>query len=63
MPCKDLPSLLHDAVTDNYPRKRPKRARYRPPNPDKKPLGDPKFRCLTAHEKEILKRVEVIKAA
>ena len=34
------------AVTDSYQRKKPKRARYRRPNPDKKPLGDPKIRPL-----------------
>src|SRR5271163_937468 len=41
-PGEDLASQLRQAVTDSYVRKASKRARYRPPNPDKKPLGDPK---------------------
>jgi hypothetical protein len=32
----DLRTLLRHAVTDSYHRKKPKRARYRPANPDKK---------------------------
>jgi hypothetical protein len=58
---KDLSSQLREAVTDSYHRKAPKRARYRPPNPDKKPLGDPKLRRLTAHDKQCLKRAEARK--
>ena len=58
---KDLASQLRNAVTDSYDRKAPKRARYRPANPDKKPLGDPKLRRLTKQEKQDLKRAEVIK--
>jgi hypothetical protein len=58
---EDLASQLRDAVTDDYIRKAPKRARYRPPNPDKKPLGDPKLRRLTAKEKQALKRAEARK--
>jgi hypothetical protein len=45
---------LGEAVTDDYVRTRPKRARYRPPNPDKKPLGDPKIRRLNNKERKIL---------
>lgn len=63
LPGKDLLSLLHHAVTDNYKRRRPKQARYRPPNPDKKPLGDPKLRRVTVQEIKILKRIGVVKAA
>lgn len=48
---EDLPSRLRLAVTDGYVRKAPKRARYRPPNPDKKPLGKPKIRKLSPQEK------------
>jgi hypothetical protein len=51
---EDLPSKLRRAVTDSYVRKSSKRARYRPPNPDKKPLGDPTIRKLTAKEKKKL---------
>lgn len=56
-PEKDLPTLLRRAVTDSYRRKASKCARYRPPNPDKKPLGDPKLRTLTATEKKTLAEV------
>ena len=48
---QDLPSLLRRAVTDNYQRKALKKARYRPPNPDKKPLGDPNLRKLRPDER------------
>jgi hypothetical protein len=51
----DLSSRLRDAVTDGYRRKRSKRARYRPPNPDKKQLGAPHVRTLTADEKKRLR--------
>jgi len=57
-PGKDLAGQLRDAVTDGYDRKASKRARYRPANPDKKPLGDPKLRRLNAQEKQFLKRAE-----
>jgi hypothetical protein len=58
---KDLASQLRDAVTDSYTRKASKKARYRPPNPDKKPLGDPKLRRITKHEKQLLKQAEARK--
>jgi hypothetical protein len=57
-PGKDLATQLRNAVTDSYTRKASKKARYRPPNPDKKPLGDPKLRRLTAAEKQQMKRTE-----
>jgi hypothetical protein len=63
VPGQDLASQLRDAVTDCYIRKAPKRARYRPPNPDKKPLGDPKLRRLTQQEKQALKHAEAKKTA
>lgn len=50
-PEQDLLVLLRLAVTDSYQRKAKKAARYRPPNPDKKPLGDPKIRNITPQEK------------
>ena len=53
-PEQDLVSLLRVAVTDSYQRKSSKRARYRPPNPDKKPLGDPQLRRLTLQEQKQL---------
>ncbi len=54
-PGHDIQSRLERAITDSYVRNKPKRARYRPTNPDKKPLGDPKIRKLTAKEKKKLK--------
>jgi len=53
-PGHDLASRLRAAVTDSYRRSKPKRARYRPPNPDKKPLGDPKVRPVDELEKQKL---------
>ena len=46
-PQDNLQSALRDAVTDNYERKASKRIGYVPPNPDKKPLGDPDVRKVT----------------
>jgi hypothetical protein len=60
---KDLASLLNKAVTDDYQRKSSKKSRYRPPNPDKKPLGDPKIRRLSPEESEKLKQWERKNAA
>ena len=57
----EVASQLRDAVTDDYVRKASKKARYRPANPDKKPLGDPKLRRLTVQEKQNLKRAEARK--
>ena len=54
-PGEDIRSWLRRAVTDSDTRKSSKRARYRPPNPDKKPLGDPKIRKLNVKEKKKLK--------
>ena len=60
---KDLASQLRAAVTDDYHRKKPKAARYRPPNQDKKPLGDPKVRRLDKKEKTKLAQIEAKMAA
>ena len=54
---RDLPTLLRKALTDGYHRRRPKRARYRPPNPDKKPLGAPKLRKINAEERKRLREI------
>ena len=51
---QNLVSLLRAALTDSYKRKASKRARYLPPNPDKKTLGDPKLRPLQRLDKEKL---------
>ena len=62
-PGQDLITRLRQAVTDSYVRKSSKRARYRPPNPDKKPLGDPKLRNLNTQEKKILNAITTEKLA
>ena len=56
-PGQDLLNLLRTAVTDSYERKGPKGARYRPPNRDKKPLGDPKLRRLEQPERKKLEKM------
>lgn len=48
---RDLSTRLSQAVTDSYTRKSSKKSRYRPPNPDKKPLGDPQVRKLKDEER------------
>lgn len=55
-PGRDLGSRLSEAVTDSYERRKSKGARYRPPNPDKKPLGDPQVRPPDQEEKEKLQQ-------
>ena len=45
-----LQDRLNRAVTDRYVRKAKKAARYRPKNPDKKKLGEPKIRKLNDDE-------------
>ena len=59
----ELRTRLRQAITDDYVRKSSKRARYRPPNPDKKPLGNPKIRKLTAQEKKQMKSINHQKTA
>ena len=55
---RGLADRLRKALIDDYKRKSSKQARYRPPNPDKKPLGDPKLRILTALEKKKLRNIK-----
>jgi hypothetical protein len=62
-PGRELPARLRQAVTDDYVRRSSKRARYRPANPDKKPLGNPTIRQLTADEREELKSIKPQKCA
>jgi hypothetical protein len=57
-PGQSLTDRLGNAVTDDYQRKSSKGARYRPANPDKKPLGDPKLRRLTPDELRKLKKIQ-----
>lgn len=58
--------LLHQlsqALVQRYNNHTDKRARYRPKNPDKKPLGDPEIRKMTTKEREKLKEIEQQQAA
>ncbi len=52
-----LPKKRQQAVTDSYDRTAGKAARYKPPNPDKKPLGEPRIRKLNIDEKKKLKAI------
>lgn len=56
-PGDELLSSLQKAVTDSYVRSSSKKPRYRPANPDKKPLGNPKLRPLTNDEKKRLQKL------
>ena len=58
---ESLPAKLWRARTDSYDRQGSKAARYRPPNPDKKPLGEPRIRLLTEKEKIKLKAINSAK--
>lgn len=62
-PGLDLAARLRCAVTDGYQRRSSKRPRYRPPNPDKKAMGDPKLRPMTKDEIKILKNSGPLLAA
>jgi hypothetical protein len=62
-PGRDLSTLLREAVTDDYVRQADKRARYRPKNPDKKPLGDPKLQRMTISVRKELYAFEAENAA
>jgi hypothetical protein len=55
---QDLSSRWRAAVIDSYARKAKKAARYRPKNPDKKALGDPKLRQITDEERDKLHEIE-----
>jgi hypothetical protein len=62
-PGKDVASRLRVALIDNYRRKTTKGARYRPKNPDKRPLGVPQLRSLNKHERCKLKQMDAKMAA
>jgi|RhiMetdeSRZDD1v2_1073273.scaffolds.fasta_scaffold326107_2 hypothetical protein len=46
---------LSQAKVQRYKNRTDKRARYRPANPDKKPLGEPRVRKLNVNERETLR--------
>lgn len=52
---QNLLNQLSQAKVQRYHNRTDKRARYRPANPDKKPLGEPTVRKLNANEREILR--------
>ena len=54
-PDTDLLSQLAKALVQKYKNTTDKKARYRPKNPDKKPLGDPKINGLNAEVRRKLK--------
>lgn len=62
-PGRDLCTELRQAVTDSYDRQSSKHARYRPPNPDKKPLGEPEIRKLTPDQRTKLNAISPQKTA
>ena len=56
--CNPQAGLLHQlsqATIQRYTNKTNKQARYRPKNPDKKPLGDPIVRKMNAEERKYLR--------
>lgn len=50
----NLLQALADAKVQQYDNRTDKRARYRPPSPDKNPLGEPIVRDLNPHEVKML---------
>ena len=54
---------LSRALVQTYNHGTDKRARYRPKNPDKKPLGNPTVRKLNAEERERLRELNKTQAA
>ena len=59
----ELMDNLAAATVQRYNNRTDKRSRYRPKNPDKKPLADPQIRTLTAEEREKLRCKELKHAA
>lgn len=49
---------LGGALIQRYENGTDKRSRYRPKNPDKKPLGDPLIRKMNKTEREIMRKVD-----
>ena len=54
---------LSQALIERYENHTDKRSRYRPKNPDKKPLGDPDVRKMTTTERETLRQIKQNQAA
>lgn len=49
---------LSQAIVQKYDNHTNKKARYQPKNPDKKPLGDPDVRKMTAEERQKLRELD-----
>jgi hypothetical protein len=56
-PSSDLLFQLSGALVQKYNNRTNKKARYRPKNPDKKPLGEPTVRKLNREEREKLRKI------
>lgn len=56
-PSRDLPLQLSEALVQKYKNRTDKQARYRPKNPDKKPLGEPTIRKLNRDERRKLQEI------
>jgi hypothetical protein len=55
-PKDELLFRLSRALVQKYKNNTNKKSRYRPKNPDKKPLGEPRIRKLTPEEKDKLRK-------
>jgi hypothetical protein len=55
---EDLFAQLTQATVQDYENGTDKKARYRPKNPDKKPLGEPNVRKMTREEREKLRQIQ-----
>ena len=62
-PGRDLLSRLSEALVQKHNNHTDKRARYRPKNPDKKPLGEPTIRKLNREERKKLEQINLQIAA
>ena len=62
-PKRHLLSQLSEALVQKYNNHADKKARYRPKNPDKKPLGEPTIRKLNREEQAKLKKLNSRTAA
>jgi len=57
-PGEGILQQLSKALVQRYQNRTDKRARYRPKNPDKKPLGDPVIRKITKKERDLIQQIE-----
>ena len=57
LPSDGLPHQLSRAIVQKYDNHTDKKARYRPKNPDKKPLGDPDVRKMSLDERRKLQEI------